>query len=104
MKAQGMSDVSNTGKWLNGNSITPWLVQKGIYVIIAAAVFWLELHFVSKRDFDDNKAEQLKYEQTLNELLHSTDLHLKEFDDNHKHDAAVDVDHEARIRKLEEKR
>jgi hypothetical protein len=91
-------------KWLNGTSITTWLIQKGLYVILAAAVFWLQLHFTSKGDFDDYKAASLKEKAELNKLLHDVDLHLKEFDDNHKHDSAVDIDHEARLRALEGKR
>ena len=95
---------TNGNKWLNGSSLTAWLIQKGIYVIIAAGVFWLQLHFVSKGDFDKKKEEDLKGQLELNRVLHDVDLHLKEYDDNHKHDAATDVDHEARIRKLEERR
>lgn len=94
----------NGGKWLNGTSITTWLIQKGIYVIIAAGVFWLQLHFVSKGDFDKKKEDDLKAQLELNKVLHDVDMHLKEYDDNHKHDTAVDVDHEQRLRKIEERR
>jgi hypothetical protein len=96
---------NGTGKWFgNGNGITTWLVQKGIYVIILAGVFWLQLHFASKRDFDDNKAEQLKEQLELNKVLHDVDIRLKEITDDHRHDSAIDADHEARLRRLEEKR
>jgi len=88
----------------NGSSLTSWLIQRGIYVIILAAVFWLQLHFTSKSDFDAHKAEDLAYQKELNKVLRDVDLHLKEYDDNHKHDVSVDVDHETRLRKLEEKR
>ena len=95
---------TNGNKWLNGTSITTWLIQKGIYVVILAGVFWLQLHFVSKGDFDKKKEDDLRTQTDLNRVLHDVDMHLKEYDDNHKHDAAVDVDHEARLRKLEERR
>jgi hypothetical protein len=99
---------NGVGRWFgpngDGGRISTWLIQKGIYVIILAAVFWLQLHFAAKRDFDDYKAEQLRQQLELNRVLHDVDLKLKEITDDHRHDSAIDVDHEARLRRLEEKR
>ena len=91
-------------KWLNGTSITTWLIQKGIYVVILAGVFWLQLHFTSKADFDKQKEEDLRAQIELNKVLHDVDIKLKEITDDHRHDSAIDTDHETRLRKLEEKR
>lgn len=103
-----MSDTNHTNptgiKWLNGTPLSTWLLQKGAYVAILAGVFWLQLHFVSKGDFDKKKEEDLRAQLELNKVLHDVDMHLQQYDDNHKHDAATDIDHEARIRSLEGRR
>ena len=89
--------------WSNGG-LTSWLVQRGIYVIILAGVFWLQLHFTTKDDFDKKKEEDLRAQLELNKILNEVNLRLKEVDDNHKHDEQIDKDHEARLRALEGKR
>lgn len=93
-----MSDDSKK-VWLG---VGTWLLQRSFIVAVVAAGLWVQVHFVSKPDFDFYKTDQLRQQAELNKTLYGIAMSLKEITDNHTHDSKELDDHEDRIRKLQE--